>query len=83
MIKERNMSDQVYKDMIEVMNNRGSIMGALDIPEYYKVVEHLFSVDEAKINNAMPKGKFTAKDMAEIMGRDEAGMAAGFKDRLG
>ena len=77
------MSDQVYKDMIEVMNNRGVPIGGLDIPEYYKVVALLFSIDEAKINNAMPRGKFTAKDMAEIMGRDEAGMAAGFKDRLG
>ena len=70
------MSDQVYKDMIEVMNKRGALLGGMDIPEYYNVVEHLFSVDEAKINNAMPNGEFTAKDMAEIMGRDESEVAA-------
>jgi hypothetical protein len=47
------MSDQVYKDMIDVMNGRGGVIGGQDIPEYYTVVKALFTPEEAEINNAM------------------------------
>ena len=69
------MSAQVYKDMIEVTAKRGMMFGGMDIPEYYSVVEELFTPEEAAINNAMPPGTFTAADLAGIMERDEAGMA--------
>lgn len=74
------MSDQVYKDMIDVMNGRETFIGALDIPEYYTMVKELFDPDEAEINNAMPpKGTFTAADLAAKMGRNEADLAAKLK----
>ncbi len=73
------MTDQVYKDMIDVMNKRGGIMGGKDIPEFYTVAKALFTPEEAEINNAMPQGMFTAADLAKELGRDEAEMAATLK----
>jgi Pyruvate/2-oxoacid:ferredoxin oxidoreductase delta subunit len=73
------MSDQVYKDMIEVMNKRALVFGGMDIPEFYRVVKALFTPEEAEINNAMPEGPFTAADLAEKMGKDGAEMAAKLK----
>lgn len=48
----------------------------MDIPEFYAMVEELFTPEEAEVNNAMPKGFFTAKDLAKEMGRDEAAVEA-------
>ncbi len=71
------MSEQVYKDMIEVMVTRamaysGGAFGGKDIPEYYRLVEALFTPEEAEINNAMPLTTFSAAQFAETMGRDDA-----------
>ena len=65
------MSEEVYKDLLGVMKKRGGGYSGMDIPEFYELVEELFTPEEAEINNAMPKGPFTAKDMAREMGRDE------------
>jgi len=73
------MSDQVYKDMIDVMNKRSGVFGGMDIPEFYRVVKALFTPEEAEINNAMPKRIFTAAEMASQMGKDEAEMATTLK----
>jgi Pyruvate/2-oxoacid:ferredoxin oxidoreductase delta subunit len=69
------MSEQAYKDMVAVMSARGMAFGGMDIPEFYRVVEELFTPEEAEINNAMPQGTFRASDLAGQMGRDEAQMA--------
>jgi len=73
------MSEQVYKDMVEVMSKRGVVFGGMDIPEFYRVAEALFSPEEAEINNAMPPKAFTAAELAESMGRDEAELAITLK----
>jgi hypothetical protein len=44
----------------------------MDIPEFYAMAEELFTPEEAEVNNAMPRGPFTAKDLARKMGREEA-----------
>ncbi len=44
----------------------------MDIPEFYAMAEELFTPEEAEVNNAMPRGPFTAKDLARDMGREEA-----------
>ncbi len=77
------MSDQVYKDMVAVMSSRGMAFGGMDIPEFYRVVETLFTPEEAAINNAMPAKAFTAADLADKMGRDETEMAAELKSMAG
>jgi len=66
------MSKEVYKQLLEVMKKRGGGYAGMDIPEFYAMVEEMFTPEEAEVNNAMPRRPFTAKDMAEQMGRDEA-----------
>ena len=61
------MSDQVYKEMVDVMAKRGMVFNGRDIPEFYKVVELLFTPEEAAINNAMPAKPFTAADLADCL----------------
>jgi hypothetical protein len=73
------MSEQVYKEMVDVMSKRGLVFGGMDIPEFYRVAKALFTLDEAEINNAMPPQAFTAAELAEIMGRDEAELAVTLK----
>ena len=65
------MSTSVYQEMFEVMTQRGGLYTGADIPEFYAVVEELFTPEEAAANNAMPKGLFSASQLAEIMGRSE------------
>jgi len=70
------MSDEVYKELLEVMQKRGGGYAGLDIPEFFALVEELFTPEEAAANNAMPRGPFQAKDLADSMGRDEKEVAA-------
>jgi Pyruvate/2-oxoacid:ferredoxin oxidoreductase delta subunit len=73
------MSEQVYKDMVNIMGQRGLGFAGKDIPEFYPLVEELFTPEEAAINNAMPQTTFTAAQMAEIMGTTEAEIAPKLK----
>ena len=66
------MKKEVYKQLLEVMKKRGGRFAGMDIPEFYEMVEELFTPEEAEVNNAMPSGLFKAKDMARQMGRDKA-----------
>ena len=74
------MNDQVYKNMIEVMNSRGGAIGGMDVPEFYTVVKALFTPEEAEINNAMPRGTFAAEALAGEMGKDKAEMETTLKN---
>ena len=64
------MSQEVYRELLEVMKKRGGNYSGLDIPEFYALVEMLFTPEEAELNNAMPRGPFTASSMAEGLDRD-------------
>jgi Pyruvate/2-oxoacid:ferredoxin oxidoreductase delta subunit len=65
------MSQEVYKQLLEVMKKRGGKYAGMDIPEFFSMVEELFTPQEAEVNNAMPRGFFAAKALAITMGRDE------------
>ena len=65
------MSKEVYRQMLEVMKKRGGAYAGMDIPEFYEMVEGLFTEEEAEVNNAMPSGPATAEQIAKQMGRDE------------
>lgn len=65
------MSQDVYKQMLEVMKSRRGAYPGMDIPEFYAMVEELFSPQEAEVNNALPRKPITAADIAKEMGRDE------------
>jgi len=42
------MPAQVYKDMLEVMAKRGGPYSGADIPEFYPLMEELFTPEEAQ-----------------------------------
>jgi Pyruvate/2-oxoacid:ferredoxin oxidoreductase delta subunit len=65
------MNQEIYRQLLEVMKKRGGRWAGMDIPEFYRMVEELFTPEEAEVNNAMPRGPTTAKDLAVAMARDE------------
>ncbi|MCF8037059.1 MAG: 4Fe-4S binding protein [Desulfobacteraceae bacterium] len=66
------MPHTVYKELLEVMKKRGGDFSGMDIPEFFDMVEELFAPEEAAVNNAMPRGPFTAADLAAEMDQDQA-----------
>ncbi len=66
------MAQEVYKQLMEVMKSRRGPYAGMDIPEFYEMVETLFSPDQARVNNALPKKPSTANDIAKEMDREEA-----------
>jgi Pyruvate/2-oxoacid:ferredoxin oxidoreductase delta subunit len=65
------MPAQVYKDLLEVMKSRRGPYAGMDIPEFYELVEELFTPEEAEVNNALGRKPLPAGDIAKEMGRDE------------
>ena len=65
------MSQSVYKAMFEVMKSRRGPYTGLDIPEFYELVEALFTLQEAEVNNALPAKPATAGEIAAGMNRGE------------
>lgn len=66
------MTQEVYRQLLEVMKKRGGRWSGMDIPEFFQMVEALFTPEEAEVNNAMPRGPTTAQDLAKAMGKDES-----------
>jgi len=60
------MSQEVYRELLEVMKKRGGAYAGMDIPEFFSMVKELFTPAEAEVNNAMPKGFFTAKENKKL-----------------
>ena len=69
------MGTEVYNQLLEVMKKRGGEYAGADIPEFYSMVQTLFTPEEALINNNMPKGPFTTEQMAKIMKDDVKNVA--------
>jgi Pyruvate/2-oxoacid:ferredoxin oxidoreductase delta subunit len=67
------MSRDAYRELLEVMKKRGGPYAGKDIPEFFAMVEELFTPEEAAVNNAMPKGPFTAESMSEGTSLNTAG----------
>ncbi|MBW2410461.1 MAG: 4Fe-4S binding protein [Deltaproteobacteria bacterium] len=65
------MTEQVYKDLLEVMKNRRGPYAGMDIPEFFDFVEFLFTPQEAEVNNALPRKPASAAEIAKEMGRNE------------
>jgi len=65
------MSQHIYKQLLEVMTKRRGPYAGADIPEFFDMVETLFTPEEAEVSNAMPRGPFTAADLAKEMGKTE------------
>jgi DNA-binding MarR family transcriptional regulator len=65
------MEQQVYKELFDVMKNRRGPYTGIEIPEFYPMVEELFTPQEAEVNNVMPRKAVTAAEIAAEMDRDE------------
>jgi len=70
------MVQQFYKELYEVMKSRRGPYTGIDIPEFYDMVEELFTPLEAEVNNAMPRKPVTAAELAAEMDRDESEIKA-------
>ena len=58
------MTEQVYKDLLDVMISRRGPYSGMDIPEFFELVEVLFAPQEAQINNVLPAKPAAAGDIA-------------------
>ncbi len=65
------MSSEVYQEMLTVMQNRRGPYAGMDIPEFYALIEELFTEEEAEVNNAMSRKPETAEQIADKMNRGE------------
>ena len=70
------MESRVYKDMLDVMTKRGGPYAGMDIPEFYALVQELFTPEEAELNNALPRNPVTAAEIAKEKGKNEAEVTA-------
>ena len=64
------MAEKVYHDLCEVLSKRGGTYPGKDIPEFYTLVEELFTPEEAAVYNAIPKGFHPAETIAKEMGKE-------------
>ena len=65
------MIPDVYKKLFEVMKNRRGPYTGIDIPEFYTLVQELFTPEEAQVNNAMPRKPLRANDIAKELDQPE------------
>jgi len=65
------MTQPVYKALYEVMKARRGAYAGMDIPEFYNLVEELFTPLEAEVNNAMTRQPATAGEIAGQMAKPE------------
>ena len=71
------MADRkVYRDLLEVMKARRGPYAGLDIPEFYDLVETLFTPEQAEVNNLLTAKPATAAQIAEAAGRSEDDLSA-------
>ncbi|MBN1615399.1 MAG: 4Fe-4S binding protein, partial [Deltaproteobacteria bacterium] len=69
------MRNDAYRKLCETMAKRGGEYPGLDIPEFYSLVEELFTPEEAEMVNAMPRGFNSASSIAVELGRNEEDVA--------
>jgi Na+-translocating ferredoxin:NAD+ oxidoreductase subunit B len=65
------MKAKVYTDTLQVMMKRGGPYAGADIPEFYDLMETLFSPEEAEINNVLSRNPLPAGEVARQTGRKE------------
>lgn len=64
------MAEKVYQELCEVLAMRKGRYPGKDIPEFYALVEELFTPQEAAVYNAIPKGYNPAEAIAKEMGKE-------------
>ncbi|MBI9085996.1 MAG: 4Fe-4S binding protein [Desulfobacterales bacterium] len=70
------MAEAVYQQLCNVLAKRGGLYPGRDIPEFFALVEELFTPEEAEIYVAIPRGFHPAADIARNAGKDGDSAAA-------
>lgn len=63
------MTQEVYRQMLDVMKARRGPYVGIDIPEFYTLVEALFTPEEAAVNNVMSRKPSTLEEIAAMTGK--------------
>jgi Pyruvate/2-oxoacid:ferredoxin oxidoreductase delta subunit len=63
------MAEKVYQELCEVLARRKGRYPGKDIPEFYTLVEELFTPEEAAVYNAIPKGFNPAEAIAQALNK--------------
>ena len=69
------MSDAAYHALCETLAKRRGRYPGKDIPEFYALVEELFTPEEAEVYNAIPKGYHPADAIAKESGKEVSEVA--------
>ena len=64
------MSEKVYRELCEALAKRRGRYPGMDIPQFYALVEELFTEEEAEIYKAIPKGFHPAETIAKELGKE-------------
>jgi len=64
------MAEKVYQELCEILAKRRGRYPGMDIPEFYALVEELFTPEEAAVYNAIPKGFNPAEVIAKEVGKE-------------
>jgi electron transport complex protein RnfB len=73
--KGSKTASEVYRQLCEAMAKRGGEYPGMDIPEFYALVEELFTPEEAEVLIAIPRGYHPASAIAAEMGKREKEVA--------
>ena len=69
------MAEKVYRQFCDAMAKRGGRYPGMDIPEFYALIEELFTPEEAAVFLAIPRGFHPANAIAAEMDKDEEEVA--------
>jgi len=58
------VSIAVYQELLTVMQKRGGGYAGMDIPEFFAMVEELFTPEQAEVNNVLTGKRATAESVA-------------------
>ena len=64
------MQEPVYDKLIEALNMRGGGLPAIKCPEFYAILDELFTPEEGALASQMPMNLVSAADLAAEIGRD-------------
>ena len=64
----------VYHELLAVMQSRRGPYAGLDIPEFFDLVEELFTTEEAEVNNVLSKTPETIEEIASRSNLDANGL---------
>ena len=65
------MTTEIYQKLCQTLAKRRGRYPGVDIPEFYSLMEELFTPEEAEVYCAIPRGFNPAGTIAEAVGKPE------------